>query len=62
MQCLHELKDDIIECCRVLDGWNKGGKPTLHLLGRHALRGVKVRQDGSIEMEKRGLGVKDLHC
>lgn len=61
MQRLHEFKDDIIESSRVLDGWDERGQTTLDLLGRHTLRGVKVRQDSRIEMEDRGLSVKHLH-
>lgn len=61
MQCLHEFEDDIIECCRVLDRWDEGGKTALYLLGGHTLRGVKVGEDGRIEVEERGLGIKNLH-
>ena len=61
MQSLHKFEDDIIKCCGILNSWNEWRKLALNLLGRHTFRGVKVREDSSIEMENGGLHVKDFH-
>ena len=61
MQSFHKFEDDIIECCGILNSWDEWCKLALNLLGRHAFRGVKVREDSSIEMKNGGLHVKDFH-
>ena len=61
MQSLHELEDEVIECGRVLDGWNEGYKLTLDLASTDALGRVKVRDDGSIKVQQCRLKVEYLN-